>query len=759
MSARPSGAGASALAALLAATALLACGDTTRIAAPTAATPTPRAAALRAADTSYLPAARVRARTLAIALADPAARARLRDALRRSTLATHRLTMESELGRPRSAALVGALARAAAIADDSLRALFARGPALDLFLPRTSDRRGWRPAAPLAVAVADRQRAAPRVVYAASGDSSVAVRAGAYLVLTPAGDRSRRVGAQRDVAGDAVEDGDDRALSGTLTFLGPRGDTTRIDVADLIADYRTLPASAPAADRERVLGELRAERAAFAPRGGPRRLVACTDVCDGGTLVGWKDTTYLVAFYERGQPEAGGDATFEPWYDGYYRGNRWRVQFNGVAPNTIVFVDVPFMSIRQADHSAATIKVIGGEDEGSWSDGACVASGMRFAGARYTRNPGTLAVSLTKADTYTWRHCGAWEDADLWGAQLRWTPRSRPAAATLRVEFDTLYMSATSVDLPGLQAVQKYQGAYRYGYTGCPSVYYIVGSAADGEPLDTTSLSVLATTTSGTPGVAEPSRPMNGILRDYAQGTATLTASLDGVTAQGTIGVIPFITGIAVSPAQTVVGPGTTAVERVSWTGSATGRCPMAYRNVAALRPTWSASSPALSVALGSADSSVAWATPTAVGSFTLWATIGPFRAQAAVVGELAPTAAPVARGTFTTSGASVSWSAVTGARSYTIYRRADGGGWQLYGSTTSTVFVDPTPIDFAYGGASPGTAGTEDFAVAATNYGGTGPLSNAVGFQLSAASGGTGDGGGGTALFSRRPVVRPISP
>lgn len=747
--------------AVLLAVAAAACTDA---ALPPAAPVPPHFTPLAAVtgDTSFLPAARVRARLLAIALAEPAARARLRDALRRSPLATHRIALERELALPAYDALVRDIARASGIADDSVRRIFAAGPKLDLMLPRSADRRGWRPASPLVLGVADRWRARPRIVYLPTGDSAASLDgfAGAYVVVAPAGDRSQRVAPQRDAPGDAVEDPDDGTLSGTLTYVTASGDTAHVEIARLIPNYRAVPASAPPADGERALADLRAERTRLAAGRSPaaaRRLIACLDACDGGGTIdygitGWTDTTYLVGLYERGGPEAGGDPDFEPWYDGYYRGSRWRLQFNGVPPNTIIYVDIPFMNARVADHSAEGVRVIGGEDEGWWSDGACVVPGMRFLGARYQRGWYPAPVTLLQGDQYVWRHCGGYQDADTWGAMLRWRARPRPPVATLRVEFDTTFMSATTSNLPGLYAVPKYQGAFRYGYTGCPAVYYLVGLTADGERLDSTSLSVLASASSSSSGIAVPSRPFNGILRNYAQGTTNITATIDGVSAQNSYGVLAYVTSIAISPAQRIVGVGASATESAVWTGASGSMCALRYRTVPALRPAWTSSSPSLALSPNAPDTSAVQIVASSVGTYTLSATLGAMTASASVVAELPPTSAPALRGSYTVTGAALDWTTVSGARVYYVYRRVDGGAWEFAGSTTSTTFHDDHLVDFYYGGESPGTAGTEDFVVAARNDAGQGPLSNAVGYRLSSVGSGGGGTGSGEFATSRTP-------
>lgn len=96
----------------------------------------------------------------------------------------------------------------------------------------------------------------------------------------------------------------------------------------------------------------------------------------------------------------------------------------------------------------------------------------------------------------------------------------------------------------------------------------------------------------------------------------------------------------------------------------------------------------------------------------------GPYKTSSGVVVTIAPSAAPSisAPGTVTNGAWSVTWTGVSGAVSYALYERVNGGGWTLVQNNASGVWSTAGRGDGSYG-----------YYVTACNAGGCGPGSAVV--------------------------------
>lgn len=174
------------------------------------------------------------ARALAPAMADDSIRFSIRDALRTSPFARHRLLFQEFLHSPAGSRLLLGMARELREGPDKvLKEVDAMG-SLEMLLPKRDDRLAWRATPDVAVAISNKWGEAPRVAYGVDGreipmtdfQHGTARQLGfAALVVRPARGMSVRVNPQPRVPGTVVQDKTDGELAGRFVEYSAGGDS------------------------------------------------------------------------------------------------------------------------------------------------------------------------------------------------------------------------------------------------------------------------------------------------------------------------------------------------------------------------------------------------------------------------------------------------------------------------------------------------------------------------------------------------------
>ncbi|HEU0012568.1 MAG TPA: hypothetical protein VFQ45_02755 [Longimicrobium sp.] len=131
------------------------------------------------------------ARALAAGLADPGARARLRNAMRRSRTVEHKLLLHEFAGTGEGADFLAAASRGSGVAESVLSGWIAALPALDFYLPVLEHRLSWRAGADVVLGLNLDVNDPTLRAYTPTGDqifldSRHGVPAQAVLILHPA---------------------------------------------------------------------------------------------------------------------------------------------------------------------------------------------------------------------------------------------------------------------------------------------------------------------------------------------------------------------------------------------------------------------------------------------------------------------------------------------------------------------------------------------------------------------------------------------
>jgi hypothetical protein len=184
---------------------------------------------------------------IARALADPAVRAAVRDAMRSSPLTEHKLTFHDFLRTSAGELLVREAARASDISTASLRTRMRRLPMLDFYVPVRAHRLGWHGTADYFVG-ASVAGDPPSTVFDPSGQEVVAnleklaSESAALFMLQSAERKGRRIKPQALVPGLTIQDPGDGQLSGTLTEVDASGRSVTTDLATLVPVQADLAA-------------------------------------------------------------------------------------------------------------------------------------------------------------------------------------------------------------------------------------------------------------------------------------------------------------------------------------------------------------------------------------------------------------------------------------------------------------------------------------------------------------------------------------
>jgi hypothetical protein len=173
------------------------------------------------------------ARTLALALQDPAVRTQVRDAMRASLVDEHKLVLQKFVQSPSGKAMLEAAARKNGVSVRSIETQIAALPALDFYMPIRAHRQSWRGTDDVLV-VATLDRKGPFVGYTTAGEAvSIAGQKWDELdplfMLHPAEPAGLRVHPQAAAPGMVIEDATDGQGSERITWYSVRGDSLTVD--------------------------------------------------------------------------------------------------------------------------------------------------------------------------------------------------------------------------------------------------------------------------------------------------------------------------------------------------------------------------------------------------------------------------------------------------------------------------------------------------------------------------------------------------
>lgn len=178
------------------------------------------------------------ARAFAVGMAVPEVRAAVRDAMRASRLTEHKLSLHEFAVSAEGELLLRAAAQGSGTGLDALRALIAKLPELDFYLPARHHRLTWRGTADYMVGVSLNGRPSAEAYLADGGSVPLDLSRAeppprALLMLQSAETKSPRIDPQPDRPGLTIQDPDDGELSGSLVFTNRSGATRIVYLADL----------------------------------------------------------------------------------------------------------------------------------------------------------------------------------------------------------------------------------------------------------------------------------------------------------------------------------------------------------------------------------------------------------------------------------------------------------------------------------------------------------------------------------------------
>jgi hypothetical protein len=176
------------------------------------------------------------ARSIALALQDPAVRERVRDAMRASLVDEHKLVLQTFVQTASGKALLQAASRKSGVSLKSIETQIAALPALDFYMPIRAHRQSWQGTDNVTV-VATIDRKGPFVAYTTTGAAvSLASKTRDQLaplfMLHPAEPAGRRVNPQAATPGSVIEDANDGTGSRIVTWYPAGGTPVTIDFAD-----------------------------------------------------------------------------------------------------------------------------------------------------------------------------------------------------------------------------------------------------------------------------------------------------------------------------------------------------------------------------------------------------------------------------------------------------------------------------------------------------------------------------------------------
>lgn len=180
------------------------------------------------------------ARSVAMALSDPAVRVSVRDAMRASPWVSHKLELQSFLMSPKGQVLRRAMLGTSGLKSQELGRLLAQLPPLDFYMLMREHRLTWDASASPGVFATLGGKTRP-VGYRADGSRFTEVDASApFFALHPAEPKGRRVGAQPlDRPGTVIQDPDDGEISERYVWQSDlSGETLMVDMADKDAKAR-----------------------------------------------------------------------------------------------------------------------------------------------------------------------------------------------------------------------------------------------------------------------------------------------------------------------------------------------------------------------------------------------------------------------------------------------------------------------------------------------------------------------------------------
>ncbi|MGH7720181.1 MAG: hypothetical protein ACREON_15235 [Gemmatimonadaceae bacterium] len=182
-------------------------------------------------------------RAIALSLRDRQVRIAVRDAMRASPFTEHKLVLQDFVETPAGVGILDAAARASGLTTEALRGLIAGLPALDFYVSGRANRRSWRGGANVEVAVILDVRTSTFSIFQPDGRRSAPTaaevnapgRGKVLLVLHPAEPKGIRIGAQRDVPGEVIQDADDGEWGGQIIRYLPDGRIVVKELASLVA--------------------------------------------------------------------------------------------------------------------------------------------------------------------------------------------------------------------------------------------------------------------------------------------------------------------------------------------------------------------------------------------------------------------------------------------------------------------------------------------------------------------------------------------
>jgi hypothetical protein len=195
------------------------------------------------------------ARSLALALQDPAVRERVRDAMRASLVDEHKLVLQTFVQTASGKALLQAASRKSGVSLKTIETQIAALPTLDFYMPIRAHRQSWQGTDNVAV-VATLDRKGPFVAYTTTGTAvSLAGKTrdqlAPFFILHPSEPAGRRVHPQAATSGSVIEDANDGQGSERITWIPAGGTPVTIDLADPNAQQELARLSASlAAERK-----------------------------------------------------------------------------------------------------------------------------------------------------------------------------------------------------------------------------------------------------------------------------------------------------------------------------------------------------------------------------------------------------------------------------------------------------------------------------------------------------------------------------
>lgn len=185
--------------------------------------------------TATAPKLRVATRALAIAMQDRAVRAAVRDGLRDSPWAQHKVVLQEFLSTPEGAAVLQAAARAAGHEPAEFAALLAELPPMDFYVPSRETRRTWQGTPNVIVLASMDPDAKDGIGFGTDGQELAMplVRGNngtAMLLIHPAESKLPRSRPQARGKGDVIQTAQDGELAERLVWYYPSGDSVVVDV-------------------------------------------------------------------------------------------------------------------------------------------------------------------------------------------------------------------------------------------------------------------------------------------------------------------------------------------------------------------------------------------------------------------------------------------------------------------------------------------------------------------------------------------------